>query len=61
MSEAPSSSPLAAIAGVTLVIHQHVATVTLNRQVFADIGITPGQARALVSSIETLRRHAGDF
>jgi DNA-binding MarR family transcriptional regulator len=37
------------------------ATVTLNRQVFADIGISPGQARALVSSIETLRRHAGDF
>ncbi len=37
------------------------ATVTLNRQVFADIGISPGQAQALVSSIETLRRHAGDF
>jgi DNA-binding MarR family transcriptional regulator len=37
------------------------ATVTLNRQVFADIGISPEQARALVASIETLRRHAGDF
>ena len=37
------------------------ATVTLNRQVFADIVISPGQAQALVSSIETLRRHAGDF
>ncbi len=37
------------------------ATVTLNRQVFADIGMPPGQARALVGSIETLRRHAGDF
>jgi DNA-binding MarR family transcriptional regulator len=37
------------------------ATVTLNRQVFADIGISPEQARALVASIETLRRDAGDF
>ena len=37
------------------------ATVTLNRQVFADIGIDPGQARALVAAIETLRHHAGDF
>ena len=37
------------------------ATVTLNRQVFADIGISPEQARTLVASIETLRRHAGDF
>lgn len=37
------------------------ATVTLNRQVFADIGISPEQARALVASIEILRRHAGDF
>ena len=37
------------------------ATVTLNRQVFADIGMSPEQARALVASIESLRRHAGDF
>ncbi len=37
------------------------ATVTLNRQVFADIGMPPEQARALVGAIETLRRHAGDF
>ena len=37
------------------------ATVTLNEQVFADIGITSKQAAALVDSIETLRRHAGDF
>ena len=37
------------------------ATVTLNRRVFADIGMSPEQARALVASIETLRRHAGDF
>ena len=37
------------------------ATVTLNRDVFADIGISGEQADALVASIETLRRHAGDF
>ena len=37
------------------------ATVTLNRQVFADIGMPPEQARALVGAIETLRRQAGDF
>ncbi|HUO41297.1 MAG TPA: MarR family transcriptional regulator [Mycobacterium sp.] len=37
------------------------ATVTLNHEVFADIGLAPEQSRALVSSIETLRRDAGDF
>lgn len=37
------------------------ATVTLNRQVFADVGIPPQQAAALVAAIETLRHHAGDF
>ena len=37
------------------------ATATLNEQVFADIGISQAQAWALVSSIETLRHHAGDF
>jgi len=37
------------------------ATATLNEKVFADIGISQSQARALVSSIETLRHHAGDF
>ena len=37
------------------------ATVTLNEQVFADIGMSTKQAAALVSSIETLRHHAGDF
>lgn len=37
------------------------ATATLNAQVFADIGMSGGQARALVDSIETLRHHAGDF
>jgi DNA-binding MarR family transcriptional regulator len=37
------------------------ATVTLNDEVFTDIGIPSKESRALVSSIETLRRHAGDF
>jgi DNA-binding MarR family transcriptional regulator len=37
------------------------ATVTLNEQVFADIGMDAGESEALVSSIETLRRNAGDF
>lgn len=37
------------------------ATVTLNEQVFADIGMAAEESRALVSSIETLRRTAGDF
>jgi DNA-binding MarR family transcriptional regulator len=37
------------------------ATVTLNQQVFADIGMSENQAHALVEAIEALRRHAGDF
>ena len=37
------------------------ATLTLNNEVFADIGISDRQARTLVDSIETLRQHAGDF
>jgi hypothetical protein len=37
------------------------ATVTLNEQVFADVGLSAAHARALVASIETLRHHAGDF
>src|ERR1700758_463511 len=37
------------------------ATVTLNEQVFCDIGISEGESQALVSSIETLRHNAGDF
>ncbi|CAN5158164.1 MarR family transcriptional regulator [soil metagenome] len=37
------------------------ATVTLNEKVFADIGISEGESRSLVSAIETLRRSAGDF
>ena len=37
------------------------ATATLNARVFADIGMTADQARALVSAIDALRHHAGDF
>jgi DNA-binding MarR family transcriptional regulator len=37
------------------------ATVTLNREVFADIGLSDDESRALAASIETLRRNAGDF
>ncbi len=37
------------------------ATVTLNEKVFADIGMSAEQSRALVGSIESLRQHAGDF
>jgi DNA-binding MarR family transcriptional regulator len=37
------------------------ATVTLNNEVFAHIGMSDQQSQALAASIETLRRHAGDF
>lgn len=37
------------------------ATATLNAEVFADIGMSPQESAALVSSIETLRHSAGDF
>lgn len=37
------------------------ATITLNTEVFADIGMPARESRALSSSIETLRHHAGDF
>lgn len=37
------------------------ATVTLNEQVFADIGMTDQQAGAMVDAIEALRHNAGDF
>lgn len=37
------------------------ATVTLNSQVFADIGVSAAESQSLVSSIETLRHSAGDF
>ena len=37
------------------------ATVTLNDQVFADIGISQEHAAALVAAIDTLRHRTGDF
>lgn len=37
------------------------ATVTLNKEVFADIGMSEADSRTLAASIESLRRHAGDF
>ncbi|ORV41257.1 MarR family transcriptional regulator [Mycolicibacter engbaekii] len=37
------------------------ATASLNAQVFADIGMSLEESRALSSAIETLRRNAGDF
>jgi DNA-binding MarR family transcriptional regulator len=37
------------------------ATVTLNKEVFADVGISVDESSALAGSIETLRRQAGDF
>ena len=37
------------------------ATGRLNAQVFADMGLDAGSERALTSSLEQLRRHAGDF
>lgn len=37
------------------------ATVTLNTEVFADIGMSTDESRSLATSIETLRRHVGDF
>ncbi len=37
------------------------ATATLNDEVFADIGISAAESTALVASIDTLRRQAGDF
>jgi len=37
------------------------ATVSLNREVFSDIGMSAQQSRTLSNVIETLRRNAGDF
>ncbi|MCW2654993.1 MAG: MarR family transcriptional regulator [Mycobacterium sp.] len=37
------------------------ATATLNDAVFSNVGLSAEESRALVSSIETLRRGAGDF
>ena len=37
------------------------ATVTLNEQVFADVGMSDTESQALVSALDALRRNAGDF
>jgi DNA-binding MarR family transcriptional regulator len=37
------------------------ATITLNTEVFCDLGMSPEESRALVASIGALRRFAGDF
>ncbi|MFW0783876.1 MarR family transcriptional regulator [Gordonia sp. CPCC 206044] len=37
------------------------ATATLNRQVFGDVGMSRTEIDGLVSAIESLRHHAGDF
>ncbi len=37
------------------------ATLALNAEVFADIGMSTRESRTLAAAIETLRRHAGDF
>lgn len=37
------------------------ATASLNSEVFADVGMTAPESRALSSAIESLRRNAGDF
>ncbi|WP_326547863.1 MarR family transcriptional regulator [Mycolicibacterium sp. ND9-15] len=37
------------------------ATVTLNNEVFADIGMSAAESRALADSIQTLRHNSGDF
>lgn len=37
------------------------ATTTLNREVFADVGMDGDEIRGLVAAIHSLRHHAGDF
>lgn len=37
------------------------ATATLNREVFADVGMAESEITGLVEAIQSLRRHAGDF
>ena len=37
------------------------ATVTLNKEVFADIGMSDEESRALAAAIQTLRHNSGDF
>lgn len=37
------------------------ATATLNREVFADVGMSDTEMASLVKAIQSLRRNAGDF
>ncbi|GAB32680.1 MarR family transcriptional regulator [Gordonia otitidis] len=37
------------------------ATTTLNREVFSDVGMDESEIGGLVSAIQSLRHHAGDF
>ena len=37
------------------------ATISLNKEVFADVGMSPTESRALSAALRTLRHHAGDF
>jgi DNA-binding MarR family transcriptional regulator len=37
------------------------ATETVNKDVFADVGMSAADSQALTTAIETLRRNAGDF
>ena len=37
------------------------ATITLNNEVFSDLGMSSDESRLLVASIRALRRFAGDF
>ncbi|GAA1479753.1 MarR family transcriptional regulator [Gordonia sinesedis] len=37
------------------------ATTTLNREVFADVGMDDEEIAVLVGAIQSLRKHAGDF
>ena len=37
------------------------ATVTLNNEVFGDVGMTEEESRMLAKAIETLRHNSGDF
>ena len=45
--------------GVKVVLKD--ATVTLNKEVFADIGIPDEDSRTLAAAIDTLRHNSGDF
>ena len=49
------------MAFVATAMGEYTATVTLNDDVFADIGMSDEESRALAASIQTLRHSAGDF